>query len=201
MFVDDLLMDEAVLSALGLASAVFGFAAWSSMRKGRPIDFELSSFLNAALAPGLVLLIVALKDEFTWPLPGSYNILFYDPLVFLGVSVLAWWLTLRSGQRFLYAGVLTAILGLLTIYYGSVGYSLGMTLEPSMMFALFALYGLTGLLSLPLGIAIDAYRMPGQRAKWVAWAALIFGILAVLSLIVNLVLIAPTVGAHLAHAP
>jgi len=201
MFVDDLLMDEVVLSALGLTSAVFGFAAWNSMRKGRPMDFELSSFLNAVLAPGLVLLIVALKDEFTWPLPGSYNILFYDPLVFLGVSVLAWWLTLRSGQRFLYAGILTAILGLLTIYYGSVGYALGMTQEPAAMFALYALYGLTGFLSLPLGIAIDGYRMPGQRAKWVAWAALIFGVLAILSLIVNLVLIAPTVWAHMAHAP
>jgi len=201
MFVDDLLMDEAVLSALGLTSAVFGFAAWNSMRKGRPMDFELSSFLNAVLAPGLVLLIVALKDEFTWPLPGSYNILFYDPLVFLGVSVLAWWLTLRSGQRFLYAGILTAILGLLTIYYGSVGYALGMTQEPAAMFALYALYGLTGFLSLPLGIAIDGYRMPGQRAKWVAWVALIFGVLAILSLIVNLVLIAPTVWAHMAHAP
>jgi len=201
MFVDDLLMDEVVLSALGLTSAVFGFAAWNSMRKGRPMDFELSSFLNAVLAPGLVLLIVALKDEFTWPLPGSYNILFYDPLVFLGVSVLAWWLTLRSGQRFLYAGILTAILGLLTIYYGSVGYALGMTQEPAAMFALYALYGLTGFLSLPLGIAIDGYRMPGQRAKWVAWVALIFGVLAILSLIVNLVLIAPTVWAHMAHAP
>ena len=198
---DDLLMDEVVLSALGLTSAVFGFAAWNSMRKGRPMDFELSSFLNAVLAPGLVLLIVALKDEFTWPLPGSYNILFYDPLVFLGVSVLAWWLTLRSGQRFLYAGILTAILGLLTIYYGSVGYALGMTQEPAAMFALYALYGLTGFLSLPLGIAIDGYRMPGQRAKWVAWVALIFGVLAILSLIVNLVLIAPTVWAHMAHAP
>ena len=203
-FIDDLLVDMVLLLTVGVLTAAFGFDLWRRARKGGSIDEALSSYLNAALPVGLVALIFALWGEFTWPLPGSYNIVYYDGLTYLGVSLLTWWIAHRYSGRFLYAGVVSAVLGIITVYYGAVSYELGLSQEPIVLLMLYAMYGLTGLLSLPLGIAIDSYRGSNGRREGMAWVVAVFAVLAivaVLATLVNLVLVVPTVGAHLMHPP
>ena len=88
VFIDNLLCNEILLLAIGVLTAIFGFDLWYRAKKGGSIDETLSSYLNAIFPLGLVVLIFALWGEFTWTLPGSYNILFDDALTFLGISLL-----------------------------------------------------------------------------------------------------------------
>ncbi len=203
-FIDDLLANMVLLLVIGITTAAFGFNLLNRARRGEAIEDTISGYLNAAFPVGLILLIFALWGEFTWPLPGSYNIVYYDGLTFLGISVLTWWVAHRYSGKFLYAGVVSAVLGVLTIYYGAVSYELGLSQEPIVLLALYVTYGLTGLLSLPLGIAIDAYRGPNGKREGRTWILVAFAILAVVALLavlVNLVLVIPTVSAHLMHPP
>ncbi|MDP7982511.1 MAG: DUF981 family protein [Conexivisphaera sp.] len=203
-FIDDLLANMVLLLVVGIATTVFGFDLWYRTRKGESIDETISSYLSAAFPVGLVILIFALWGEFTWPLPGSYNIVFYDGLTFLGISVLTWWAAHRYSGKFLYAGVVSAVLGILTVYYGVVSYELGLSQEPVVLLALYVMYGLTGLFSLPLGIAIDTYRGSNGKREGMTWILAAFAVLAVIAVLaalVNMALVAPTVSAHLMHPP
>ena len=123
---------------------------------------ELSQYKQAIKAQYLPLLVIGTYMSVTgfygllfWPLPGSYNILFYDlyPLLGLGLIMIA--LGIKNDYKLEHLGFLGILYGLITIYYGAMGYSHHMTLEPAALLALYVLTGLSAIFFYPVSMFID----------------------------------------------
>jgi len=154
---------------------------------------------------GLYLLITALFGQFVWPLPGSYNILFYDPLALGSLVLISAGIALYRRLAFYleYVGFLALITGAVTIWYGYSGYALGLTLEPLVLFLMYLFMGIAAILSYPYLLTVRRIAS-GQATRVhpminallaVFWASLFMG--SLLAAYVGAV----AVPAHLAHPP
>lgn len=145
-FVDDLAMELFVLSLVGVVSLYMTGMAFVEYRRHGAKDVE--KVIRPGAYPlgilGLVILIMGFYGEMVWPLPGSYNILFGDPFMLLGIVLtsLAFALVLR--QKIQFVGIMAAFSGLIAIYYGINAYNQGMTSSPIAMLGLYIAFGLTG---------------------------------------------------------
>lgn len=101
---------------------------------------------------GAYLFIAGLWGGFTWPLPGAYNILFYDPMMAFGIVMLTFATIGRLGGNLEHAGFLGLLSGIMVIIYGIEGYSVGLTKSPIALLAMFFFYGVAGILSYPSAI-------------------------------------------------
>jgi len=114
------------------------------------------------LATGFVATLSGLDIAFRWPLVGSYNIVFGEPLLlfgvllfFTGLAVLKGWDLHTLGIFAVFAGVVAIILGI-RMWYGievtnKAGEKVfhGMTREPALAGISFILTGIGGILTLP----------------------------------------------------
>ncbi len=156
-FKDDLTL---VLDLLILVSAtVFytGFFVWLHARRN---DLERAGthlreggVLLGIL--GLLLGVVALWGEFTWPLPGRYNLFFFDPLMLLsllliGFAVATWY---RLPTHFV--GMLGLVIGAGIAYYGARGYLVSATNDPFETLLMYLGFGAVGILSYPATLYVD----------------------------------------------
>lgn len=117
---------------------------------------------------GGYLIVSGFIGQWTWPLPGSYNILFFDPLVMFGLVVLAFALAIRFKVNLEYAGFFGLMVGIVTLIYGYQGYSIGLTLEPLALLLLYVFYGIAGIFAYPVALIAD--RLPGlQKNAWMGW--------------------------------
>ncbi|MEM0020957.1 MAG: DUF981 family protein [Fervidicoccaceae archaeon] len=105
---------------------------------------ELKPLYIPILLLGIYIAVSGIFCNLLWPLPGSYNILFYDLYPLLGVGLIALAISIKYNYKLEYIGFLALVFGIVTIYYGAVGYANNMTKEP---LALFLLYGGAGLSS------------------------------------------------------
>ena len=160
-FVDTLafqLFTLAFVSAALFYSGLIGYITY--LRYGPRQTLE---HLRAQSVPlgglGVVILAIGLWGEIVWPLPGSYNILFFDPYSLLGVVLIAYAVCLGFRWRTQYVGLLAAMVGLLSIYYGANAYNLGLTKEPFEMFLLYVAMGCMAIFTFPVTIWIDRYVM------------------------------------------
>jgi putative membrane protein len=133
---------------------------------------DYTSHLEGASVPmmlvGGYLVVAGFVGQITWPLPGSYNILFFDPLVAFGLVTLAFAIAIRLKANLEYAGFFGLLIGIMTLIYGYEGYSIGLTLEPFALLMLYAFYGMAGIFSYPVAIIAD--RLPGhQKNPWHGW--------------------------------
>jgi putative membrane protein len=156
-FVDTLafqLFSLAFVSGLLFYSGIVGYATYRKFGPRATLDH-----LKAQAVPlggmGLIIFSIGLWGEVVWPLPGSYNILFFDPYVLLGVVLIAFALSVTFGRRTQYVGFLAAMTGLLSIYYGASAYQLGLTKEPFEMFLLYVALGGTAVFTFPVTLWID----------------------------------------------
>lgn len=144
LFIDPL---TAQLFAMSGVFILIGYIFLRLMRLHTTYE-EILNELRPAYIPllliGIYIAVTGIFGNLLWPLPGSYNILFYDLYPMLGLGLIAIALSIRNGYRLEYIGFLALVLGLVTIYYGAVGYMNNMTKEP---LALFLLYGGSGLSS------------------------------------------------------
>lgn len=132
--------------------------------------------LNGASIPLLIaggyMVIAGIIGQATWPLPGSYNILFYDPLLAFGLLVLAFALAIRLKTRLEYTGVLGLLVGAMVLIYGYEGYTIGLTKSPLALLLLYVFYGVAGIFSYPVSLIYD--RLPGLKKKpWGGWHVLL----------------------------
>lgn len=98
---------------------------------------------------GVVGLILGLHMVFTWPLPGSYNIIFGEVTVLLGSVFLAAGVALGAGWSLQPVTIYAFFAGLYAVIGGARMISLGLTREPLLSGLGFILAGLAGLLSAP----------------------------------------------------
>ncbi|MGC8479375.1 MAG: DUF981 family protein [Candidatus Micrarchaeia archaeon] len=99
---------------------------------------------------------MSLWGQLTWPLPGSYNILFFDPLMSLSIVLIGFAWSVRARIKIHYVGLFSLIVGLMTIDYGITGYMLRLTQSPLAFMGLFVAYEIIGILAFPVSLMMVA---------------------------------------------
>jgi putative membrane protein len=151
---------------------------------------------------GIYMVVMGLWGQFTWPLPGSYNILFYDPLISFGIVLLAFSIAINFDTKLEYPGFLSLLFGAMLILYGYEGYIIGLTKEPLALLGLYLLYGSVGILAFPLSLVAD--KLPGLKRNSRTGRTFIFIILLILLLLASLLAAYigyAAVSGHLINAP
>jgi putative membrane protein len=158
-FVDTLafqLFSLAFVSGLLFYSGIVGYVTYLRYGPRRTLEH-----LRGQAVPlggiGVIIAAIGLWGEIVWPLPGPYNILFFDPYVLLGTVLIAFAITVLFRWRTQYVGLLAAFTGLLSIYYGANAYNLGLTKEPLAMFLLYIAMGGTAVFTFPVTLWLDRY--------------------------------------------
>ena len=158
-FVDTLafqLFSLAFVSGLLFYSGLVGYLTYRKYGPQRTFEH-----LRAQAVPlggiGVIMAAIGLWGEIVWPLPGSYNILFFDPYLLLGIILIGFAVSVGFKWRTQYVGLLAAFTGLLSIYYGANAYNLGLTKEPLAMFLLYVALGGTAIFTFPVTLWIDEF--------------------------------------------
>ncbi len=172
-FVDNLAFSLFAISLAGfmfLYTILSIYVSYLKEQKNYYEDIRTASI--PILFIGIYLLLMGLWGQFTWPLPGSYNILFYDPMIAFALVMLSFAGVSRVGGNMEYVGFMALIMGVMAIAYGIQGYFIGLTTQPIALLALFFLYGFAGVLAYP--VTIIAQKKPGSRKNpWGGWTAII----------------------------
>ncbi len=195
------------LFAISFAGFLLLYLISSMYRIYRRKHRNFSEHLAAASIPlgliGLYMFITGLWGQFVWPLPGSYNILFYDPLISFGILLVAFSLAVRYKVRLEYAGILGLMVGVMVIIYGVEGYSIGLTAAPIALLGMYFCYGTAGIFSYPVSLIAD--RLPGfKKGKvWKGWHIIlvIFWFLLLLASVLSAYVGILAIPQHLLSAP
>ena len=163
------------LFALGFAGLLVLYMAAQSyvlFRRGKKAGSIVSSGAIPLIAVGAYMFISGMFGQLAWPLPGSYNVLFYDLYPLVGALFIAIGVSAYKKFSMQYTGLLSLLTGIMAILYGINGYLLGLTKEPLAMLALYASFGIAGMLGWPVSIIADRNEM-GARNKGSGWVMLI----------------------------
>jgi len=156
-FVDTLAFQLFTLAFISVMLFYSGVMGYITLRKYGPR--RTLEHLKAQAVPlggiGLIVTGIGFWGELVWPLPGSYNILFFDPYVLLGIVLLGFAICVGFRWRTQYVGLLAALTGVLSIYYGYTAYTLHLTKEPLTMFFLYVALGGTAVFTFPVTLFID----------------------------------------------
>ena len=169
VFIDDLAYSLFIMGFVSLLLLYMMSSMYLSYRK-RKRDFI--DYMRGATVPlaiiGIYILISGIYGQLTWPLPGSYNILFYDPFISLGIAIVSFAAAVRYRVRLEYIGFVSLLFGIMVILYGITAYGIRMTKAPFAMLMLYIFYGIVGILAYPATMIVD--RLPGlQRGMWYGW--------------------------------
>ncbi|AEB95096.1 MAG: DUF981 family protein [Metallosphaera sp.] len=206
VFIDDLALMLFTLPLISILIAYTTIQSYLGFRKEgyQAIKKSLDDSIIPAGILGLVTLIISLWGEFTWTLPGSYNILFYDVYLLMGIIILSYSMAVYMGKRLQTTGIFALFVGLITIYYGVIGFNLGLTQEPLALLGLYVTYGLAGILGYPVTVFLDRLKeQPSERRNLGSWIIVfvVFWIIVIVAGILGAVIGVETIPAHLAHAP
>lgn len=201
-FIDDLAMELFTLTLVGVVSIYMTGTAYLAYRKG---EKNIEEIMKPGLMPlgilGGIIVVMGVYGEMTWPLPGSYNILFYDPYLILGLIILMMAVALGLKQKLQYTGIIALFAGAIAIYYGANAFLDRMTSNPIAMLGLYIAFGLTGMFTYPTTLIYD--MLPGKGRVSKGWTVIL--VLFWIGLIVSAVLAAVTaieaVPQHLLSPP
>ncbi len=202
VFIDDLAFELFTLSLVGVVSIYLTGYAYLYYRKGLK-DVETimrpGAFILGIL--GVIIVIMGIFGEMTWPLPGSYNILFYDPYLLFGIILVSVSSSIILKQKLQFSGILALFSGLIAIYYGVNAYLDKMTSSQIAMLGLYLSLGLTGMFTFPATLIYDLLPSRDNVSKF--WTVIL--VLFWVGLIVSSVLAALTaieaVPQHLLKPP
>lgn len=157
MTIDNLSLIVDLLILVAVAVFYTGFVVWFNYGR-RDLDRARAGLREGALlliGLGGIIGIIALWGEMTFPLFGSYNTFFFDPLTMLAVLILAFGLAVWLRLPTHFVGVLGVVVGSGIIYYGARAYQLGLTTEPLETFLLYTAFGGLAIVSLIPTLFID----------------------------------------------
>lgn len=209
-FVDILTAQLLALAFAGYIIVYTFLRAYIRFRKDRTRVLDDLSYAAFPLgAIGFYIFVTGIWGQFVWPLPGPYNILFYDMYPLLGLLLIgfAFAITFESGKpqaRYLhFIGFFAMLVGLATIYYGASGYSIGLTLEPLIMFLMYLTLGLTGVLSYPVTVIVEnIVANPSKKITPIEYLAFVlFWIFIIVGSILATLIAAQAIPAHLIKPP
>lgn len=203
VFTDDLAFELYTVAFAGFLIIYMTVKMSLAQRKG---EKDLSGYLGAGIIPitvlGLFMFIMGLFGESTWPLPGSYNILFFDPYTLFGIIILGASLSIILKKKLQYVGFLSLMAGLVLIDYAIQGYALGLTSAPLALLGLFAFAGISGILAYPVTLIIDCSK-PQKNNRSSLWlmVLVLFWIFIFLTSALAAFIAYEAIPAHLKSAP
>lgn len=202
-FIDNLAYSLLAVSFAGFLLLYTLSSTYIAYKKKR---IHASACLRGACVPlaiiSVYLILAGLWGQFTWPLPGSYNILFYDPMLSIGIVLLSFSIAAKYGLKLEYAGFLGLMVGEVAMVYGVEGYSAGLTNEPLALLLMYVFYGMAGVLSYPVSLMFDRLAASHEkiRAGWKA-VFVVFCILLLLASMLSALVGIVAVPQHLMSAP
>ena len=201
-FIDDLAMELFTLSLVGVVSIYLTGSVYIAYRRGiKDIEEVLKPGVYPLGILGGIITIMGIYGEMTWPLPGSYNILFYDPYLIIGLILVIMAVSIAMKQKLQFTGILALFSGLIAIYYDANAYMDKMTSSPIAMLGLYIAFGLTGVFTYPTTLIYD--MLPGKEKVSKLWTVVL--VIFWIGLVVSAVLAALTaieaVPQHLLSPP
>ncbi len=216
-FVDDLTL---ILDLLVLVSAAVFYTAmftWWHARKNDSARAQAHLKEGAGVLGliGGILGAISLWGEMAWPLPGPYNIYFFDPLLMLALVLVGFAIAVWRRLPTHFVGMLSLVIGAGVAYYGARAYLLGLTQDPFETLLLYLGFGAVGILAFPATLYVDwavqGHTEPGASplaSNWVAqyprfWTAIVvlFLLLVILAGFAALAYGFNTVWSHLGSPP
>lgn len=175
MFIDDLAFELLTLSLAALMILYMSLSIYVDYRRNGEKDIE--KHLKPGMAPlailGVVMLSLGLEGEFVWPLPGSFNILYFDMYTLVAIVIIAFAISIRLEYKMQYVGLFAAYAGVMAIYYGIRAYQLSIigptTIDLLLMYIAF---GFVGILSYPVSLIIDRVPQKGNPS-WKGWTVIL----------------------------
>jgi len=166
-FIDDLtlVLDLMIL----MCATVFytGFFVWYHSRKMDTVraasHLREGAFVMTMIG-GLIGLI-AIWGEFNWPLPGAYDLYFFDMLFMLALLTVSFGLTVLLRLPTHFVGMLGIVIGCGVIYYGvRADYYLTLTSDPTETLLLYLGFGGVAILAYPATLYVDWFVSGRQNA-------------------------------------
>lgn len=119
-FIDELTFVMITLILVAVSVAYIVVTEMLAYRRNGPkrLGVALQETAIPMIAMGMVILIVGSWGLFTWPLPGAYNVLFFDIYTLFGILVLGFGFSVFLRFRLQYVGVLSPVAGFTVIAYG-----------------------------------------------------------------------------------
>lgn len=201
-FVDFLTTQLFALGFAGLITTYIAVDGYLLYRKGKKAESALRSGSLPLAILGVYIFISGMYGQFTWPLPGAYNILYYDIYPLLGLMLMAAAYAIYAKLKMQYIGFFGLLVGVMGGWYGIWGYLLHMSTEPIAVLGLFGSFGLAGIFSYPVMLMFDRYEA-GKKNRSTLWAVVVvlFGIFLVLGSVIALYTGFAAVPAHLMSPP
>ena len=129
--------------------------AWSHLREG--------AFLMTII--GGTIGLIALWGEFNWPLPGAYDLYFFDPLLLLAILTVGFGLTTIFRWPTHFVGMMGVVIGCGVIYYGArADYYLKLTLDPLETLLMYLAFGGVAIMSYPATLYVDWFVTGRQNS-------------------------------------
>ncbi len=204
-FIDDLALEYFLVTLVSVLTLYTIAYVYLEYRKNGTKN------LRVAMAPagfpllvlGVVILAIGLFQEFVWPLPGSYNILYGDPFLMLGMVTLLYAISVIRDYKLQFPGIFAMAIGLLAIVYGYNAYinnlpSASATLET---FLLYLGYGAFGILVYPVSLIYDILPSKTKSPALANVILVLFFIVVILAFAASTYGGLTSVGAHIQHAP
>ena len=166
-------IDYLTLMLVNMVAGLVTMACWIFLDVGTPNERRWAPGLAMS---GLLALVTGLHMVFTWPLPGSFNILFGEMSVLFGILLLGLTFVIAAGLDLLPIAIYATFSGLASILIGIQVLNLSLTQSPGLSGAGFLWMGALGLLSVPM---LTVRRAPFFRsigAVGLLVAAVIWGI-------------------------
>ncbi|MEM0156952.1 MAG: DUF981 family protein [Thermoplasmataceae archaeon] len=201
-FIDDLAMELFIMSLVGVVSIYLTGSVYLAYRRGvKDIEGVLKPGVYPLGILGGIITIMGIYGEMVWPLPGSYNILFYDPYLIIGLILIIMAISIGMKQKLQFTGILALFSGIIAIYYGANAYMDKMTSSPIAMLGLYIAFGLTGVFTYPTTLIYD--MLPGKEKVSKLWTVVlvIFWIGLVVSAVLAAVTAIEAVPQHLLSPP
>ncbi len=159
-FVDDL---TSILNLMVLICATVFYTGVFVLWHARKQDYDRAEkhLREGGFLMGLfggILLLMSVWGQFTWPLPGAYNLYFFDPLLLLSILLIAFAVTTTFRLPTHLVGMLGVVMGSGVIYYGfraDYVYGLSLTKHPFETLLLYLAFGGMAILAFPATLYVD----------------------------------------------
>ena len=208
MFIDEIAYVLFAIGFVGVLTLYMTISVFYNYRKNlkKKENIDIYGIISGGILPlgavGIYLFIISLIGQITWPLPGSYNILFFDPLMSLSIVLIGFAWSVSSRIKIHYVGLFSLLVGLMTIDYGITGYMIGLTQSPLAFMGLFVTFGIVGVLAFPVSLIMD--NQPGKTSShpklWFSLVAL-FWIFLILATVIAFLVAGLSLYPHLSTPP
>ena len=164
-----------LLFLLGSASAIiFYLTVISFARYLKSKKVDLYKVVDGGVMPilviGICMFLISAYLKVTMSMPEPFIHLILNPVMAASIVFMAFALTVDARKEVHYVGLLALLTGLLTIYYGIIGYQLGVTSVPTDFGIIYASFGMVGVLAFPVSLIMDIAPGMTKRHSWV-WGA------------------------------